>query len=317
MLRGPRVEVEKSDFTPRNEIIPGRFNIILEFKAIVPEDSYVFVGGMTRGLENWLSSIQRKIDEHAKGLKPIDEETIKRTFIEVLQTSRPSGITQFLKYGQTYAIPGSSLKGAIRSRIEYKFKPFQVGAEYRSYSCYVTQDVVSRQAARHLDFWGEDVAYTRDTCSPPKVCVVCDLFGSPSLSSRIQLSDALMIAGKVQYINELRREAALPNSEFNTSVSLINADFLDLGLLFSGMELFTSSPILIGAFKYRLNKKVGLGKLRDRYFAGLLKFELQSFKPLLGDFPSGLDCPALINMAREKLLKKYGNYIDIQRGVLP
>jgi hypothetical protein len=84
------------------------------------------------------------------------------------------------------------------------------------------------------------------------------------------------------------------------------------------MELFTSSLILIGAFKYRFNRKIGQERLRNRYFAGLLKFELQSFKPLLGDFPTGItSCSTLVDMARKKLDEKYGNYIDIRKGVLP
>lgn len=316
MSRRTEVEVEKNDFTPRNEVIPSHFNIILEFKAIVPEDSYVFVGGMTKGLETWLSTLQKRIDEHAKALGPIEEETIGRTFGDAFHTQRPAGVTQFLKYGQTYAIPGSTLKGAVRSRIEYKFKPIRMGGGYRSSSCYIIQDIFGRPATHHIEFWGENVTYTRVTCFPPKVCAVCNLFGCPSLSSRVQFSDALMTAGQVQYVSELGREAALPNSEFRTSVNLINSDFSDLGLLFLGMELFTSSPVLIGAFKYRFNKKFG-GKFRNHYFAGLLRFELQSFKPLLGDFPSDItSCSTLINKAREKFLEKYGDYVDIQRGAL-
>ncbi|MEM5853769.1 MAG: RAMP superfamily CRISPR-associated protein [Candidatus Aenigmatarchaeota archaeon] len=311
------VEVEKSDFTPRNEIVPGRFNIILEFRAMVPSDSYVFVGGMIKELGTWFSTLQMRIDEHVKKLKPIDEESIKKTFSDFIQTSRPTESTQFLRYGQTYAIPGSSLKGAIRSRIEYKLKPFKVGGGYRSYSCYVVQEAFSRPAKNHINFWGEDVTYARATCSPPKVCAVCDLFGCPSLSSRIHFSDAIMTAGQVKYVSEVRREAALPNSEFKTNVSIFNSDLLDLGLLFLGMEIFTLSPALIGAFKYRFNKKLGQDKLGNRYFAGLLKFELQSFKPLLGDFPSEItDNFALIDKARDRLFEKYGNYVDIQRGVL-
>jgi hypothetical protein len=318
MSRSVQVEVKKSDFTPRDGIVPSRFNIILEFRAIVPSDSYVFVGGMTRGLGSWLSPLEKKIDEHVNRLGPIDEESIKRTFGNLLQPPRRESVTQFLKYGQTYAIPGSSLKGAIRSRVEYKFKPFQVGAGYMSYSCYVAQDWHAHLAPNHTRFWREDVTYSRGSCVPPQVCAVCDLFGCPSLSSRVHFSDALMTSGQVQSISEVRREAALPNSEFKTNVSILNADLSDLGLLFLGMELFTSSPILIGAFKYRFNKKIGQERLRNRYFAGLLRFELQSFKPLLGDFPSKItDCSALINTARKKLEEKYGNYIDIRKGVLP
>ncbi|MEM3569833.1 MAG: RAMP superfamily CRISPR-associated protein [Thermoproteota archaeon] len=319
MSRGIEVRVERSNFTPRDEVTENRFNILLEFEVSVPSNSYVFIGGMTRGLGSWLSSLQSKIEQHARGLKPVDENTIMREFGGLFEMQRLRGVTEFLKYGQNYAIPGSSLKGAIRSRVEYKFKLFQVGAEYRSYSCYVAQNPwPSSPTSPHVKFWGEDVIYTRPTCFPPQVCAVCDLFGCPSLSSRVHFTDALMTAGQVQYVNELRREAALPGSKFKTSVHLMNSDFSDLGLLFLGMEHFTSSPILIGAFKYRFNEKLGRERLRNRYSTGLLRFELQSFKPLLGDFPSDvISCNTLINRAREKLLEKYGNYVDIQRGVLP
>jgi hypothetical protein len=317
MSRSLRVEVKKSDFTPRDLIVPSRFNIILEFRAVVPSDSYVFVGGMTRGLESWLSQLKRKIDERINSLGPIDEEAIRKTFGDLLGSPRPSGVTQFLRYGQTYAVPGSSLKGAIRSRVEYKFKPFQVSAGYMSYSCYVVQDWHARLAPNHTRFWSEDVTYLRRSCVPPQVCAVCDLFGCSSLSSRVFFSDAIMTNGKVEFVKEVRREGATPNSEFKVNVSLLNADFVDLGLLFSGMEIFTSTPILIGALKYRFNKKIGENRLRNLYLAGLLKFELKSFKSITGDFPSNVSsCYDMINVAREKLLEKYDKYIDLKRGVI-
>jgi CRISPR/Cas system CSM-associated protein Csm3 (group 7 of RAMP superfamily) len=312
------VEVKKSNFTPRDRVEEGRFNIILDFKAAVPNDSYVFVGGMTKELESRMLQIQAKIDEMARKLVTLDDETIKRNFYDLIQTSKPYMITQFLKYDQTYAIPGSSLKGAIRSRIEYKFKLYKIReGQYGSYSCYIVQEPFTRPNPNHVKFWGEHVTYSRGSCSPPQICAVCDLFGCPSLSSRVFFSDAIMTNGKVEFVKEVRREGAAPNSEFKVNVSLLNADFVDLGLLFSGMEIFTSTPILIGALKYRFNKKVGENRLRNLYLAGLLKFELKSFKPITGDFPSNVSsCYDMISVAREKLLEKYDKYIDLERGVI-
>jgi len=312
------VEVKRNIFTCRDRVDKGRFNIILDFKAVVPNDSYVFVSGMTKELGHPMSQIQVKIDEMARKLVTLNDETIRRNFYDLIQPSKPHMIPQFLKYDQTYAIPGSSLKGAIRSRIEYKFKLYKIReGQYGSYSCYIIQEPYTRSNPNHVKFWGEHVTYSRRPCSPPQVCVVCDLFGCSSLSSRVFFSDAIMTNGKVEFVKEVRREGAAPTSEFKVDVSLLNADFVDLGLLFLGMEIFTSTPILIGALKYRFNKKIGENKLRSLYHAGLLKFELKSFKPITGEFPSNVSsCYDMINVAREKLLEKYDKYIDLERGVI-
>ena len=189
------------------------------------------------------------------------------------------------------------------------------------YSCYISYDLGGRPSERHLSFWGEDVTLPREICNPPLVCIVCDLFGSRNLSSRVFFSDAIMFQGEVEKLADLRIEAVKPGSKFNLSVTVQNANLLDLGLLFLGLELFSSSPILLGFYKYRFNEKAGGNLYRGRYYFGLLDISLDSFSfpsihytPLPENISEMTDPSTLIKIARSELEHKIGNFVKIEKG---
>lgn len=314
MQRGIEVRVERKEHTPRDHLISGRFNIILSMKAEVPDNSYLIVGGLVEELEERYGELRRRIDDLVK--RGFNADVIEREIVPLLKQERRREGTGFLKYEGKAAIPGSSLKGAVRSRVEYKLKPFPFGNTLRSYSCYITQNPwAASPNTNHARFWGDDVVYTRPTCRPPNVCVVCDLFGAPSLSSRVLFSDAVMERGSTTYLSDLEREAAEPGSVFNAQILIINADLLDLGLIFSGTEVLTGKNIIIGAFKYRYNPKFGT-KYKGKYI-GLLKFELDSYDILPeGSLPHVKGKEDLINKSREALIERFGDYIDLERGAI-
>ncbi|MEM0192047.1 MAG: RAMP superfamily CRISPR-associated protein [Candidatus Korarchaeum sp.] len=318
MQREPEVRVERGSYTPRDRLQEGRFNLVLNLRAVVPKDSYLFVGGLAEVVEDMYTEFWRKIEE-LLGRGAVDQVSIEKEILPIFDRARRGrrgGSTGFLSYDGKFAIPGSSLKGAIRSRVEYKLRPLPFGNALKSYSCYISQNPRGASAStNHAKFWGSDVIYSRRTCQPPNVCVTCDLFGAPSLSSRVLFSDAIMEKGRVEEVKELGREAARPGSEFRCQVYLVNADPVDLGLILAGTEVLTDKRMIIGAFKYRYNPKFGT-KLRGIFYAGLLKFELDSYEIIAGKQPLIGGKDELIRKAGESLVQRFGDHIDIERGAV-
>ena len=305
-----QVEVIRRDFTPRDSIQEGRFNVKLNLKAKVPEDSFLATASMPSKIEaddRVFKSAIGSVDEY------LETENLQRLINRVGSIYRYRRYeTNFPKYKDTYLIPGSSIKGAVRSRIEYKLKPIQKGGKLRSLSCYIVQNPIINPnfARRHLKFWGEDVSFPRSSCGAGKVCLVCDLFGNKNLSSRVHFSDAKMISGKVEYLPDLRIEAATPSSEFDLTVTCFNMNFLDLGLLLMGLEIFSGSPILIGMYKYRFVDQ----KYKNKFVFGKLKFELLEFKEMITDKLDKFTQKDLKEKCLEEL--KSLEFVDLDRGVI-
>ncbi|MEM2754604.1 MAG: RAMP superfamily CRISPR-associated protein, partial [Candidatus Methanomethylicia archaeon] len=215
------------------------------------------------------------------------------------------------RYLDKIIIPGSSIKGAIRSRIEYKCSP--------SISCY---SVESRELPpkqfyrRHIGYWGENVVDARGACSPDNVCIVCDLFGAPGLLSRVYFTDMVMSSGGVSFLKDLGVEAVNPNSKFNLEVNGVNFNFTDLGLMLAGLEIFTGSRVPICAYKYRYNPNLGGGHYMDKYVFGLVKFSINGFRENISRKLSDLKLEDLISRSREELTNTLGDNIDIRKGVI-
>jgi len=319
------VSVIKNNYTPRDKLIPERFNIILNFIVSVNQNSYLFSGSFpapSKIPENINKEFERMVNSARRG--NINLDGIRRLCNKLRYEWRKTAPPKiFPKLAGKHVIPGSSIKGAVRSRVEYKLAPFEEENGIRSYSCYISYDPKAMPGERHLNFWGEDVTLPREVCEPPLVCAVCDLFGSRNLSSRVFFSDAIMLQGGVEKLADLGIEAVKPGSKFNLAVTMQNANLLDLGLLFLGLELFTSSPILLGFYKYRFNKKAGGTPYRGKYYFGLLDVSLDSFSfpsiqyvPLPENIRGAKEPSALIKMARSELEHKIGNFVKIEEGLV-
>ncbi len=205
----------------------------------------------------------------------------------------------------TYFIPGSSLKGAIRSRIEHLLKPFEMGGRLHSFSCYIIQDPspAVQPSKGHEAMWGKDATYVRDQCRGAAACYVCDLFGNPNLGSRVYFSDAAMTEGDVVRLEDLEVEAAVPGSRFTLSISGVNMSYLDLGLLLLGLGIIHGKPILLGMYKYRFQPSIGNTKYKGRYVLGPLKFKLIGFEEHLTKMLGGIGVSQLTAKARDTLVK--------------
>jgi len=324
MSKNVKVKIIKKSYTPRSSLHPNHFNVILNFEASVPSNSYVFSGALTTELPR-LTDFIKALDDLRKRLEK--EEKLDTGYITSLTEKyvlrkRFGASKKFPKISEKFLLPGSSIKGAIRSRIEYKFKPFLVGEKYYSYACYIVQNpFIDRSFARHhLNFWGEEVSYAREHCKPPNVCIICDIFGCPELSSRVHISDAVLTKGSTELLDDLDKvEAVKPSSMFSLKITGFNLSLLDLGLIFLGLELYSGSPVLIGAYKYRFNPVLERKLFRGKFTFGLLKFKLNSFKEhavekVLEEIKTPKD---LIREAKNALDRsEYAEHIDYNKGVL-
>ncbi|MGC9069170.1 MAG: RAMP superfamily CRISPR-associated protein [Thermoprotei archaeon] len=261
--------------TDRSSISEGRLNFKLKFEGKVDDSSYVFTGSkvsklqayseLMRNVEGAIESILRSNIDEYKFIKIIGE-SLKDKYV---------GTSQY-KISGKYGIPGSAIKGSVRANLEFRFKPFQIGADYYSYSCYIVEDEIFQGsfAVRHVDLWGEEVSFMREHCGIDAVCILCDMFGTSGLSSRTHFSDAIMVSGNVHNISG-GWEVINSGSKFNFDVIAMNYNYAELGLLLLGFNIFgkieSEEPLLLGKWKYRYSK---IGESFHGKYFGMMRFKL-------------------------------------------
>lgn len=234
-----------------------------------PVDSYLHVG---TGFE------RVRISE---GIKAVARD-MGRIGIRQLAQSRWSDIVgsgeymQMTMVGDLPVIPGSSVKGNVRSRMELSFIPTNVAVR----SCYSVAGA-GRRSWRHSRIWGQRVNEDRgrpcvyDERRDGVVCLLCDVFGTQSLAGLVDFSDMIGRDVKLEPINAefgVKILAAPPGSSFSGEIVFRNLSESELGLiLYSGMRVGEDGvgrPVLLGRFKYR-------GRLADKVF-GRIKYQPNS-----------------------------------------
>lgn len=156
-------------------------------------------------------------------------------------------------------IPGSSLKGSLRSAAERLLRPF--GDEL---AC----DIVSKRCLEHVrgrDPTGEELE---------ALCALCRLFGNPFLAGRLMLED--LVADDERTIvrdgvaidrRELKQasglkydyEVAPPGSRFSGRIRIDDPEPHEIGLVVSLVDLVDQGFVTLGGGVSR-----GLGRLRYR-----------------------------------------------------
>ena len=321
MSLGRRVEVIREQYTPRDKLLENRWIFTLSFKATVPKDSYIFIGGIEVDyLEArfFRDRVLRLADE-VLGISRLSQSVCSQLVKKYRLIGGVRQVPSNIKLGDQPIIPASSLKGAVRSRLEYKFRV----RDGKTYSCYCIaqpRSIAREYAKRHLKFWGEDVDIYLQSCNlniSERVCRVCDIFGAPGLASRVDFSD-LKPTSKVQ-LDSVRvfgseYKVIPPNTEFTFEATCRNFSLEDLGLLLTALELYTNSPIIIGRFKYRYNPIVG-EKFNNQYYFGLLKIDLTDVKTYPEWEYGGVE--KLLSATR-KAIEHYikDGYLDLERGVI-
>lgn len=291
----------------------------------MPEDSLLFTwagSAKSVSMRRYKDEVKRNLQKPPQELMKLLREVVEKAEYEVKGGISSGAVKAPPLYGvdKHYYIPASSIKGALRSRLEYKFKPKMVGDQLIAMACYAVQGPY-RPGMPHLRFWGDDAGYQREgPCNvavEDEVCIVCDLFGAPSLSSRLTFSDLRMVSGELRDIKDLKMKVYEPRCEFSLNVSALNVNWVDLGLLFTSMELKSGSPILIGAKKYLYNRLVG-NLYANKYSFGMLKLDLKQATTLDSTLkPSEYRVGEFADKAFKALEdSEYHTFLDYEKGVM-
>ena len=334
-----QLNVVKAGFTPRagTDLGRGYLSFVMSIECEVPKDSYLFVGSgsitvVSRDFDkilNQLGQIARAIDYLLRSGMTLDENSLKQ--VRVGQTTLAnilSGIRVLMtpvEYRGRIIIPGSSIKGAIRNRLELAFKIVNNKVD----ACFIRQSsgpLDVQRGWRYIYINGPEVAiYRSSTCNlthDNEVCKVCDLLGTAGLLSRVDFSDALPTADFEPIEMELEYNehilAIPPGTRFRTEISFRNVLPEEAGLIFMALNLHCQrpTPILIGRFKFKKkfwkqrNIRITFGRLvflRDSVEIRIPKFvqELSrdvKLQDILRKGETSQSCTVLRNVAKEGFL---------------
>ncbi|RLE81032.1 MAG: hypothetical protein DRJ52_05070 [Thermoprotei archaeon] len=178
--------------------------------------------------------------------------------------------TEVVRYGNKVVIPGSTLKGCVRSRLEL----LAVSRDDKTHFCFRVSDIPrvfpprkGQHGWRHYRIWEPSVGERRistdgrEACDTTRgdyrVCVTCDLFGAPGLASRVLFENLYATVCELLSLrldhNE-KVEAVKPRTVFSGRIVFRNLRPYELGLIFIGLGAEPSGgfkTILLGKSKYR------------------------------------------------------------------
>lgn len=186
--------------------------------------------------------------------------------------------------GRPY-IPGSSLRGVLRSHLERIVRTLEPDVRGGSGACdplsekdwCITSERMRqyRREARPKedgDVWLAERIW-KDSCR------ICRVFGSPWLASRVRVADLFCLNGALPEVrdgvaidrekeavkNKFDFEVVPPGSRFRLEVMGENLEEDELGLVLLGIRELEAGRIALGGFKGRGLGRVGLEALRIRY----------------------------------------------------
>ncbi|QIW22828.1 hypothetical protein EWF20_00720 [Sulfolobus sp. S-194] len=219
--------------------------------------------------------------EILKPLSDIDqlvESAIKGNIPDVSNYFSPL-VHEMNRYLDRIVIPGSTIKGLVRTRLELSVRD----------SCFI----VSSRSNSSSETYKKIFRYPKPRRSdrfPDNVCPVCDLLGNSGLSSRVSFSDFVMDQGKIDYVNVRGQyyESSVKGSKFRGRVVYHSLKATDLGMLLYGLGFrikngqLKGKVMLMGRFKYS-DKRFGrivfsLVSPMQEYVKALNEF-VNRFKP--------------------------------------
>ena len=224
------------------------------------------------------------------------------------------GYITFASVGEHAVIPGSSVKGNIRARLELSFKNKngKVRSCFLMASPFITEPKVGQHGWRHYKIWGqvikEDRGMSCDHTMGAPVCLTCNIFGTAGLRSLVEVSNFYGDRVSEEQLDleyKTRLVAVPPNMHFRGSLTFHNLKPEELGLILLGMGLMESRvgrPVLLGRLKYR--KQVdGRTFGRVRYELGGIRLSKHSQPLSIGERvlmePSSYEKDSLDNIVRD------------------
>jgi len=176
--------------------------------------------------------------------------------------------------GDKLIIPGSTVKGNVRSRLELSFIPKDGQIRsclIRAHNYPLQPPRRGEQGWRHFRIWEHALKFTRDEpcdyTKMQKVCILCDIFGTAGLVGLVHFNDFTgpsihdVISLNLVSIGE-RLFVAKPESVFSGRIIFRNIKPLELGLLLYGMGIrrgVEGRSVLLGKHKYVKYDNIKLG----------------------------------------------------------
>ena len=255
---------------------------------------------------------ESKVDEILKRVR--EPNLIKSEIQKQIQY-----LSAFSSIGDVLVIPGSTVKGNVRSRLELSFK----NVDGKVNSCFLKAGILGSeppegaQGWRHYRLWRDRVIEDRgppcDYTRSESVCLICDLFGTNGLRGLVEFSDLTLERGGKEVLDlpyNMRLEAVRPGSVFRGFISFFNITPEELGLTLIGMGLIekrSGRPVLLGRLKYR--KETG-GRKFGRVTYAVDSLELSRYsKPLHIDSSILLEPGQNVSGERlEKIISQLTNY---------
>ena len=233
-----------------------------------PVDSYLHVG--TGALKLVLDGAQLRRAAAARARQQLEQlvsELSGRIQLDYLQFPSSAGRP---------VVPGSSVKGNVRSRLELSFAP--KGGVVRCCLIRATEEPLGppepgEHGWRHFRIWRQALEFEREPAcdyseGEGQVCLCCDLFGTAGLQGLVEFSDFPAEHAAIERVSlptGEKLEAAKPGSTFAGKVAFRNLEAWELGLLLYGMGLRESRlgrPVLLGKVKYRRYPNLVFGVVR-------------------------------------------------------
>ncbi|GBC92721.1 hypothetical protein HRbin15_01198 [bacterium HR15] len=169
-------------------------------------------------------------------------------------------------------IPGSSLRGALRSHIERIVRTFEPDAGNGKGACNPTRP-------QEWCLPSEERKRLEDAQVYERSCRVCRVFGSPWLASRVRLRDLYLAECVADLKPELRDSVAIDREKesvankfdfealpagarFHMEIVAENLNPAELGLLLVAIRELERGEILLGGFKGRGLGRVCLQKIK-------------------------------------------------------
>lgn len=180
-------------------------------------------------------------------------------------------------------IPGSSLKGVVRSQMERILRSLPAGSALKACDPLATQCIPGPRKDEFL-------AQTEDEEEPESAlteriwnesCTTCRLFGSPWLASRLLFKDACLgNAGDLPLVTQIRDgvaidrdlgaarsglkydfEVAVPGSRFQLEILAENVEEWEIGLLLAVLRPWEEGHLALGG---KSTRGPGWGRFVDR-----------------------------------------------------
>ncbi|QGA53986.1 hypothetical protein GFS03_05050 [Sulfolobus sp. E5-1-F] len=231
--------IRRSNYTPRNkEGLEG----IIELQLRVVSD-YLHVGSGKYDVEVMkdVSDVKQLVEDYLNGVSKGIPNNVDQYFSRVAFL--------MVREKDNVVIPGSTIKGMVRSRLELSIPG----------SCYIVTGPSTSSSAVYKKIFKPDPNRGSDRFDVdkfPQVCPVCDLLGNMGLGSRVSFSDFVMTSGKVDYVKVKDRdyEVATKGSIFTGRVLYKSLKPVELGMLLYGFGFVnscnSSKVMLLGRFKF-------------------------------------------------------------------